>query len=77
MRDGVSILYEVVPDYTKAIWEATTQAFYVGISILEYNERCFKLLNNKYNDIGVLQYLIKIDIFHTIRTVCINIFAYL
>lgn len=52
-----------------------TQAFCVGISLLEYNECCFKLLHDKFNDTDVSQCFIRIEIFHIIITVRNKIFA--
>jgi len=70
IRDGALIPHEVVPDYFKAILEAMSRAFCNGISLHEYNERCYKILNNTYSNIDLTQCYIWIDISHLIKMVC-------
>lgn len=70
IRDGALIPHEVVSDYSKAILGAISRAFCNGISLHEYNERCFKIINNNCCNIDLPQCYIRIDISHLIKMVC-------
>lgn len=70
IRDGALIPHEVVSDYSKAIIGAMSRAFCNGISLHEYSERCYKILNDTYSNIDLPQCYIRIDISHIIKMVC-------
>jgi len=68
LKDGVPISQGTTCDYSKALLGAICRAFYNGITLYDYVEKCFNILYSKSNNLPVCY--IRIDIAHLVKLVC-------